>query len=155
MIEIQELALTFSAGEASSMLRSIPLSQNITIIDVFLIDNGIEAVVRTSSLLGMPMRVRFMLQEFQGSKIILQTSSPVKHEIEDNLKSFFKDAKVLTQDNYTLVEMDLLNLAKGRLQAIEIEDIAVSKTGLKIKFKKIQINGDWKYLFSQDGDDSR
>jgi len=137
MTEIQELSFSVSAREAAGLLKHVPMPEGITLMDIGLIDNGFEAIVRASSLIGMPIRLRFLIQGYEGHKITLRLSPPLKLGLEETFRPLFREMDVRTFDHYSLVEVDLLSLSKGRVKNVQIKGLTVKRAGVNIKVENL------------------
>ena len=127
-MQIDGLFISLSSREVSALVKGVPLPSGISVSDVALTEKGIEATVRASLLLGLPVKFKIEIDHFQGSKVFLRVSPPVKPNwlLVRPVVHAIPGAKYAGN---SIVEVDLVDLSRGALSEVKLRKLSLNRNG--------------------------
>jgi hypothetical protein len=147
-MQVDGLSISLSPREVASLLRSFPLPKGIQVGDVVLTDSGIEATVKASLLLGLPLKFKVEIDHFAGSKLFLKVSPPVK----PNWLLVRPLVLALPGASYagnSVIELDLVSSSRGYLSGLTLKRVVLNKSGFTGEVAGISVNTSWEDMFSK------
>jgi len=142
-VHIDELSLKLSNKAVAQLLQTITLPQGFSIIGSALSDNALELLVRTPAYRGVPIKLRFTIESYSGSKIILKVRPPLKLVLS-RLFSQLPQLDVTTYATHAQVEIDLVSASKGKLLSLDIRKIVINRQMLTLEIRNLVLNANWR-----------
>jgi hypothetical protein len=146
-MQLDGLSICLSPREVASLLKSLPLPKGIQIAEVALTDSGVEATVKASLLLGLPLKFKVEIDHFSGSKVFLKVSPPVK----PNWLVVRPLVLALPGASYagnSVIEVDLVSSSRGYLSGLTLKQVSIGKSGFTGELSGISVNLSWEQVFS-------
>ena len=141
-MQVDGVYVSLSPREVAALVKNLPLPKGIHVSDVSLTDNGMEATVKTSLLLGLPMKFRIEIDHFQGSKVFIKVSPPVK----PNWLVVRPMVMAIPGASYvgnSMIEVDLVSSSRGYLSGITLKKISLNKSGFLGEAVSITSTASW------------
>lgn len=147
-MQVDGVYVSLSAREVASLVKSLPLPRGIQVSDVVLTDNGLEATVRASLLLGLPVKFKVELDHFAGSKVFFKMSPPVKPNwlVVRPLVMAIPGARYMGN---SVVEIDLVSASRGFLTGITVKRLSLNRNGFFGEAAAVTSTASWADLLSR------
>ncbi len=149
-MKVDAASISLSPKEVIALVNSVPLPKGVSIGDVSLTDSGMEAVVKASVLLGLPVKFKFEIEGFSGSRVLVKVSPPVK----PNWLLVRPAVLAIPGAKYagnSVVEVDLAALSRGYVPSITLKRIYLGKSGFSAEVTSISASFTWSQLLSGMG----
>ncbi len=146
-MQVDSLSICLSPKEVASILKSVPLPKGIQVSDVAFSDTGIEATVKASLLLGLPIKFKIEVDHFAGSKVFLKVSPPVKPNwlVVRPLVLALPGAAYAGN---SVIEVDLVSMSRGYVSGLTLKRVAVNKTGFLAEVSAVTSTLSWEQILS-------
>lgn len=141
-MHIDELSLKLSNKAVAELLKTITLPQGFSIIGSALSDNALELLVRAPAYRGIPIKLRFTIESYSGSKIILKVRPPLK-PVLSLLFSQIPQLDVTTYATHAQIEIDLVYASKGKLSSVDIRKVVINRQMLTLEVRNLALNTSW------------
>lgn len=147
-MQVDGIYVSLSAKEVASLLKSLPLPKGIRVSDVVLTNNGLEATVRASLLLGLPVKFKIELDRFAGPKVVFRVSPPVKPNwlVVRPMVAAIPGARYMGN---SMVELDLISASGGLLSGITLKRFSFSRNGFVGEASAVASTASWADLLSR------
>lgn len=144
-MQFDSLSISLAPRELEALARSLPLPKGIRVDTLVMTDAGIEATIRASFLLGLPLKFRAEVEDFAGAKVLLRVSPPVKPNwlVVRPLVLAIPGA---TYAGNSVLEVDLVSASKGLLSALSVKKLAVNRSGLRAEVTGVSVNAGWEQV---------
>jgi hypothetical protein len=146
-MQVDGVYVSLSAKEVAALVKGLPLPKGIQVSDVYLTDNGLDATVKASLLLGLPIKFKIELDHFTGAKVFLRVSPPVKPNwlVVRPLVMAIPGASYLGN---SMIEIDLVSSSKGFLTGIVLKKLSLNKNGFQAEAASIASGASWAEILS-------
>ncbi len=142
---IEKISMSISDQGLNAILGSMKWPKGMALLDSTLGNNVIEITLKMASYFGIPITIKMELDSFKGSKIFFKTTPPVKFPIASSIDSWLLEGQIASYGSYTLAEVDLVRLSKGKLKDANIMDLSISSRGIAVKAENIVTQ--WQNIF--------
>ncbi len=145
-MHIQTVSVIISQESLNQVLKNTKLPEGITYVDSILSDNTIVLVLRMASYFGIPVKIKLEFHSFDGSRIFFKAKPPIRFSMagSPDLPSSH-ECETTSLEAYTLAEIDLVKLSKGKLVSATITGLSISKAGIVLNAENIR--ADWQGVF--------
>ncbi|MGE5580097.1 MAG: hypothetical protein ACM3WU_08660 [Bacillota bacterium] len=146
-MQVDGVYVSLSAREIASLVKSLPLPRGVQVSDVVLTDNGLEATVRASLLLGLPVKFKVEIDHFSGAKVFFRVSPPVKPNwlVVRPLMMAIPGARYMGN---SMVEIDLISASRGYLSGINLKRLSLNRNGFVGEASAVTSTVSWGDLLS-------
>lgn len=146
-MHIQTVSVIISQESLNQVLKNVKFPEGITFVDSTFSDSTIVLVLRMASYFGIPVKIKLELDSFDGSRIFFKAKPPIRFSMAGcpDLPSSY-ESETTSLEPYTLAEIDLVKLSKGKLVSATITGLSISKTGILLDAENIR--ADWQGIIA-------
>lgn len=146
-MQVDGLFISLSPKDVTALVKALPLPKGLQVSDVALTESGIEATVKASFLLGLPVKFKVDIDRFLGSKVFLKVSPPVKPNwlVVRPVVHAIPGAKYLGN---SMVEVDLVSLSSGFVSGVTLRRLSLNKNGFSAEAASITSSMTWDGILS-------